>query len=73
LPNLSICCSGQYHIAVVQTAVDKSLNKGLQNIPCQRSLERKLNLKEMTQAADNYVEAHGHEMNRSETKPNRWN
>ena len=37
--NLSIRCSGQYRIAVVQTTVDKSLNKGLQNIPCQRSLD----------------------------------
>jgi len=33
----------------------------------------KLNLKEMTQAVDNYVEAHGHEINRSETKQNKWN
>ena len=31
-------------------------------------LERKLNLKKMTQTVDNYVEAHGHEINRSETK-----
>jgi len=35
--------------------------------------KRKLNLKEMTQAVDNYVEAHGHEINRSETKQNKWN
>ena len=27
----------------------------------------------MTQAVDNYVEAHGHEINRSETKQNKWN
>ena len=33
----------------------------------------RLNLKEMTQAADNYDEAHGNEMNRNETKQNRWN
>jgi len=33
----------------------------------------KLNLKEMTQAVDNYVEAHGHEINRSEAKQNKWN
>jgi len=33
----------------------------------------KLNLKEMTQAVDNYAEAHGHEINRSETKQNKWN
>jgi len=33
----------------------------------------KLNLKEMTQAVDNYTEAHGHEINRSETKQNKWN
>jgi len=26
----------------------------------------------MTQAADNYVEAHGNEINRSETKQNKW-
>ena len=30
-------------------------------------------MKEMTQAVDNYVEAHGHEINRSETKQNKWN
>jgi len=38
-------------------------------------LERKgkLNLKEMTQAVDNYVKVHGHEINRSETKENKWN
>jgi len=36
----------------------------------------KLNLKEMTQAVDNYFEAHGHEVNRtyrSEAKQNKWN
>jgi len=33
----------------------------------------KLNLKEMTQAVDNYVEAHGHEANRIEVKQNKWN
>jgi len=27
----------------------------------------------MTQAVDNYVEAHGHEINRIETKQNKWN
>ena len=27
----------------------------------------------MTQAVDNYTEAHGHEINRSETKQNKWN
>ena len=27
----------------------------------------------MTQAVDNYVEAHGHEINPSETKQNKWN
>jgi len=32
----------------------------------------KLNLTEMTQAAENYVEVHGYEMNVSETKQNRW-
>ena len=43
--------------------------------PLQTTLKekRKLNLKEMTQAVDNYVEAHGHEINRSETKQNKWN
>ena len=42
--------------------------------PLQTFLEEKgkLSLKEMTQTADNYVEAHGHEINRSETKQNRW-
>ena len=33
----------------------------------------KLNLKEMTQAVDNYDEAHRHEINRSEMKQNKWN
>ena len=27
----------------------------------------------MTQAVDNYVKAHGHEINRSEMKQNKWN
>jgi len=27
----------------------------------------------MTQAVHNYVEAHGHEINRSEMKQNKWN
>jgi len=30
-------------------------------------------MKEMTQAIDNYVEADGHEINRGETKQNKWN
>ena len=61
--------------------------EGLQNmilrdqffITCDKPLQtflkekRKLNLKKMTQAVDNYVEAHGHEINRSETKQNKWN
>ena len=60
--------------------------EGLQNmilrdqffITCDKPLQflkerGKLNLKEMTQAVDNYVEAHGHEINRSETKQNKWN
>ena len=61
--------------------------EGLQNmilrdhffITCDKPLQTflkekgKLNLKEMTQAVDNYVEAHGHEINRSETKQNKWN
>ena len=56
--------------------------EGLQNmilrdkffVTCDKPLQTflkekgKLNLKEMTQAVDNYVEAHGHEINRSETK-----
>jgi len=33
----------------------------------------KLNLKEMTQAVDIYVEAHEYEINRSEMKQNKWN
>jgi len=58
--------------------------KGLQNmilrdqffITCDKPIltflkeKGKLNLKEMTQAVDNYVEVHGHEINRSETKQN---
>jgi len=32
----------------------------------------KLNLTEMTQGAENFVEVHGYEMNVSETKQNRW-
>jgi len=61
--------------------------EGLQNmilrdqffITCDKTLQTflkekgKLNMKEMTQAADNYVEVHGHEINRSETKQNKWN
>jgi len=61
--------------------------EGLQNvilrdqffITCDKPLQTfskekgKLNLKEMTQAVDNYVEAHGHEINRSQTKQNKWN
>ena len=45
------------------------------NKPLQTLLKEKekLNLKEMTQAADNYVEAHGCEMNQSKTKQNKWN
>ena len=56
--------------------------EGLQNIivrdqfftTCDKPLQTflkergKLNLKEMTQTADNYVEAHGQEINRNETK-----
>ena len=47
-------------------------------ITCDKSLQTffkemgKLDLKEMTQAANSYVEVHGHEMKRSETKQNRW-
>jgi len=33
----------------------------------------KLGLKEKTQAAENYVEVHGNEVNLSEMKQNRWN
>jgi len=61
--------------------------EGLQNmilrdqffITCDKPLQTflrekgKLTLKEMTQAVDNYAEAHGHEINRSETKQNNWN
>jgi len=61
--------------------------EGLQNmilrdqffITCHKPLQTflkekgKLNLKEMTQAVDNYVEARGHEINRSETKQNKSN
>jgi len=61
--------------------------EGLQNmilrdqffITCDKPLQiflkdrGKLNLKEMTQAVDNYFEAHGHEVNRSEAKQNKWN
>jgi len=59
--------------------------EGLQNIilrdqffiTCDKSLQiflrekGKLSLKEMTQTANNYVEAHDYEMNRSETKQNK--
>jgi len=61
--------------------------EGLQNmilreqffITCDKALQilfkekGKLNLKEITQAVDQYVEAHGHEINRSESKQNKWN
>jgi len=61
--------------------------EGLQNmilrdqifITCDKPLQTflkekvKLNLKEMTQAANNYVKVHGHEINRSATTQNRWN
>jgi len=45
------------------------------NKPLQTLLKEKgkLYLKEITQAADNYVEAHGYEMNQSKTKQNKWN
>jgi len=60
--------------------------EGLQNmilrdkffITCDKPLQTflkekgKLSQKEMTQAIDNYVEAHGHEINRTETKQNKW-
>ena len=64
-----------------------AIYEGLQNmilkdqffITCDKPLKtflrekRKLNLNEMTQAVDSYVEAHGHEINRSETKQNKSN
>jgi len=60
--------------------------EGLQNIilrdqffiTCDKPLQtflkekRKVNLKEMTQAVDNYVEAHGHKINLSKMKQNKW-
>jgi len=48
-------------------------------ITCDRPLQiflkekGKLSLKEMTQAVNNYAEAYGHEINRSEAKQNKWN